>query len=103
MGIGNTIVTIMTPQLSAGKKLLQFNISMMLHAPERVFSDLTVRMNGLLKMLCVFRRQRRIILDVWPSLKGNGILIYIHALLIRLKMRRNIKWLSEKRCRFSNS
>lgn len=41
-------------------------------------------------------RQKRIISDVWPSLKQNGILIYCTCTYSEAENEENLKWLSEK-------
>lgn len=44
--------------------------------------------------LCA-KRQRRILADVWPALKQNGILIYSTCTYNKLENEENIKWLNE--------
>lgn len=44
--------------------------------------------------LCT-KRQRRILADVWPALKQNGILIYSTCTYNRLENEENIQWLNE--------
>ncbi len=44
--------------------------------------------------LCA-KRQRRILADLWPALKENGILIYSTCTYNRLENEDNIKWLNE--------
>lgn len=44
--------------------------------------------------LCA-KRQRRILADVWPALKQNGILIYSTCTYNRLENEENIQWLQE--------
>lgn len=41
------------------------------------------------------KRQRRILADIWPSLKQNGILIYSTCTYNRLENEENLKWLQE--------
>jgi len=41
-------------------------------------------------------RQKRIIMDIWPSLKENGILIYSTCTFNPAENEENIKWLTEK-------
>lgn len=45
--------------------------------------------------LC-YKRQRRILADLWPALKENGILIYSTCTYNRLENEENIQWLSEQ-------
>lgn len=47
-------------------------------------------------MLCSVR-QKRIILDVWPALKENGILIYSTCTFNPDENEKNIKWLTDNR------
>jgi NOL1/NOP2/fmu family ribosome biogenesis protein len=44
--------------------------------------------------LC-FKRQRRILADIWPALKENGILIYSTCTYNRMENEENIRWLKE--------
>lgn len=46
--------------------------------------------------LC-YKRQRRILADVWPSLKENGILIYCTCTYNRLENEENLRWLKEQK------
>lgn len=46
--------------------------------------------------LCA-KRQRRILADVWPALKQNGILIYSTCTYNKLENEENIQWLNEGR------
>lgn len=41
-------------------------------------------------------RQKRILLDIWPALKENGILIYSTCTFNQGENEENIKWLTEK-------
>jgi 16S rRNA C967 or C1407 C5-methylase (RsmB/RsmF family)/NOL1/NOP2/fmu family ribosome biogenesis protein len=41
-------------------------------------------------------RQRRILQDVWPTLKSNGVLIYCTCTYNEHENERNLKWLSEQ-------
>lgn len=45
--------------------------------------------------LC-FKRQRRILADLWPALKENGILIYSTCTYNKLENEENIRWLREQ-------
>ena len=45
--------------------------------------------------LCA-KRQRRILADVWPALKENGILIYSTCTYNKLENEENIKWLNSE-------
>lgn len=50
--------------------------------------------------LCA-ERQRRILSDIWPCLKNEGILIYSTCTYNRLENEENLKWLSEN-CEFES-
>ena len=45
--------------------------------------------------LC-YKRQRRILADIWPSLKENGILIYCTCTYNKLENEENLRWLKEQ-------
>jgi 16S rRNA C967 or C1407 C5-methylase (RsmB/RsmF family)/NOL1/NOP2/fmu family ribosome biogenesis protein len=97
-GIPNTIVTNNDP--SAFTKLACYFDLILVDAPcsgEGMFSDLTVRSEWSPDntTLCS-ERQRRIVMDVWPSLKADCILIYSTCTFNPAENEENIKWLSEK-------
>ena len=46
--------------------------------------------------LIVHERQKRILMDVWPSLKENGMLIYSTCTFNPGENEENIKWLTGK-------
>lgn len=45
--------------------------------------------------LC-YKRQRRILADIWPSLKENGVLIYCTCTYNKLENEENLRWLKEQ-------
>lgn len=45
--------------------------------------------------LC-YKRQRRILADIWPSLKEDGILIYCTCTYNKLENEENLRWLKEQ-------
>jgi 16S rRNA C967 or C1407 C5-methylase (RsmB/RsmF family)/NOL1/NOP2/fmu family ribosome biogenesis protein len=97
-GYGNTIVTNNDPEAFSGLK--EYFDLILIDAPcsgEGMFSDPSVRTEWSPDnaALCS-ERQRRIIMDVWPSLKENGILIYSTCTFNPAENEENIKWLSEK-------
>ena len=97
-GIGNTIVTNNDPV--AFSRLNNYFDLILIDAPcsgEGMFSDLNVRHEWSPDnaALCS-ERQRRIVMDVWPSLKENGILIYSTCTFNPAENEENIQWLSEK-------
>jgi 16S rRNA C967 or C1407 C5-methylase (RsmB/RsmF family)/NOL1/NOP2/fmu family ribosome biogenesis protein len=97
-GRGNTIVTNNDP--TAFNKLNGYFNLILVDAPcsgEGMFSDLSARSEWSPDnaSLCS-ERQRRIIMDVWPSLKENGLLIYCTCTFNPAENEENIKWLSEK-------
>jgi 16S rRNA C967 or C1407 C5-methylase (RsmB/RsmF family)/NOL1/NOP2/fmu family ribosome biogenesis protein len=97
-GRGNTIVTNNDPV--AFSKLSGYFDLILVDAPcsgEGMFSDLSARSEWSTDnaSLCS-ERQRRIIMDVWPSLKENGLMIYCTCTFNPAENEENIKWLSEK-------
>ncbi len=46
--------------------------------------------------LC-YKRQRRILADIWPSLKENGILIYCTCTYNKLENEENLRWLKQQK------
>jgi 16S rRNA C967 or C1407 C5-methylase (RsmB/RsmF family)/NOL1/NOP2/fmu family ribosome biogenesis protein len=97
-GIGNTIVTNNDPVVFSNLKDY-FNL-ILVDAPcsgEGMFSDLNARSEWSPEnaALCT-ERQRRIVMDVWPSLMENGFLIYSTCTFNPAENEENIKWLSEQ-------
>ena len=104
-GMGNTLVTNNDPQ--AFSKLNNYFDLILADVPcsgEGMFSDLTVRSEWSPEnaSLCS-ERQRRIIMDVWPSLKENGILIYSTCTFNPAENEENIQWILENTGAFSVS
>ena len=96
-GYGNTLVTNNDPQ--AFSNLNNYFDLILVDAPcsgEGMFSDLTVRSEWSPEnaTLCS-ERQRRIVMDVWPSLKENGLLIYSTCTFNPAENEENIKWIVE--------
>ena len=99
-GIGNTIVTNSDPEDFS--RLKNYFDLILIDAPcsgEGMFSELTIRNEWSPEnaALCS-ERQRRIVMDTWPSLKENGILIYSTCTFNPAENEENIKWISEKAC-----
>jgi 16S rRNA C967 or C1407 C5-methylase (RsmB/RsmF family)/NOL1/NOP2/fmu family ribosome biogenesis protein len=97
-GIGNTIVTNYDPV--AFSRLNNYFDLILIDAPcsgEGMFSDPNIRREWSPEnaALCS-ERQRRIVMDVWPSLKENGILIYSTCTFNPAENEENIEWLSER-------
>ncbi len=97
-GIGNAIVTNNDPLAFNGLKGY-FDL-ILVDAPcsgEGMFGDQTAisEWSADNAALCS-ERQRRIVLDVWPSLKANGILIYSTCTFNPGENEENIKWLNDK-------
>ncbi|MBA4322559.1 MAG: rRNA methyltransferase [Odoribacter sp.] len=97
-GRGNTIVSNNDP--SVFRNLPGYFDLILADAPcsgEGMFSDQTARneWSDDNAAMCS-ERQRRIVMDVWPSLKGNGVLIYSTCTFNPAENEENIKWLSEK-------
>jgi len=97
-GIPNVIVTRSDP--SSFGRLPGFFDIILADAPcsgEGMFRNLTARnewSEGNAAMCSV--RQKRILMDVWPALKENGILIYSTCTFNPAENEENISWLSEK-------
>lgn len=97
-GLSNCIVTQSDP--SAFNRLAGFFDVIIVDAPcsgEGMFRDKIAinewsEENG---ALCS-DRQRRILMDVWPSLKENGILIYSTCTFNKSENEENIKWLTTR-------
>jgi 16S rRNA C967 or C1407 C5-methylase (RsmB/RsmF family)/NOL1/NOP2/fmu family ribosome biogenesis protein len=97
-GVSNTLVTQNDP--SALGKLTGYFDVVFVDAPcsgEGMFRDDVARREWSEKnaMLCS-ERQKRILMDIWPSLKENGILIYSTCTFNPGENEDNIKWLIEK-------
>ncbi len=97
-GIGNAIVTNNDPL--AFNRLKGYFDLILVDAPcsgEGMFGDQTAisEWSAGNAALCS-ERQRRIVLDVWPSLKANGILIYSTCTFNPGENEENIKWLTDK-------
>jgi 16S rRNA C967 or C1407 C5-methylase (RsmB/RsmF family)/NOL1/NOP2/fmu family ribosome biogenesis protein len=96
-GIGNTIVTNNDP--SSFSSLKEYFDLILIDAPcsgEGMFSDQTVRLQWSLENtnLCS-ERQKRILTDVWPSLKEGGIIIYSTCTFNPSENEENIKWFAD--------
>jgi 16S rRNA C967 or C1407 C5-methylase (RsmB/RsmF family)/NOL1/NOP2/fmu family ribosome biogenesis protein len=97
-GTGNTIVTNNDPE--AFSTLEGYFDIILVDAPcsgEGMFRDQVARSEWSSgnAALCS-DRQKRILMDVWPSLKNGGILIYSTCTFNPAENEENIKWLSEK-------
>ena len=97
-GIPNTMVTRNDP--SAFGKLTGFFDVVFVDAPcsgEGMFRDEVARREWSDKnaILCQ-ERQKRILMDVWPALKEDGILVYSTCTFNPDENERNIEWLIEK-------
>lgn len=97
-GVSNTIVTRNDPSAFSG--LPGFFDVVLVDAPcsgEGMFSD-AVAVNEWSEENTLYcaDRQKRILHDVWPSLKQNGILIYSTCTFNPGENEKNIKWLTEK-------
>ena len=42
-------------------------------------------------------RQKRILMDIWPAIKDDGILIYSTCTFNPAENEENVKWLSERK------
>jgi 16S rRNA C967 or C1407 C5-methylase (RsmB/RsmF family)/NOL1/NOP2/fmu family ribosome biogenesis protein len=97
-GIGNTVVTNNDP--SAFSKLKGYFDLILIDAPcsgEGMFSDTAVRSEWSVDnaSLCA-DRQRRIVMDVWPSLKASGFMVYSTCTFNPVENEENIKWFTEQ-------
>jgi 16S rRNA C967 or C1407 C5-methylase (RsmB/RsmF family)/NOL1/NOP2/fmu family ribosome biogenesis protein len=98
-GLSNTIVTRNDP--AAFKNLHGYFDMILVDAPcsgEGMFSNRKAVDEWSVEntTLCSVR-QKRIILDVWPALKENGILIYSTCTFNPDENEKNIKWLTDNR------
>ena len=96
-GLGNTIVSNNDPE--AFTKLNEYFDLILIDAPcsgEGMFSDNAVRLEWSPEnaSLCS-ERQKRILKDVWPALKENGLLIYSTCTFNPAENEENIKWLTD--------
>jgi NOL1/NOP2/fmu family ribosome biogenesis protein len=97
-GLGNTLVSNNDPEAFSG--LNDYFDMILVDAPcsgEGMFSDQSVRDEWSQEnaILCS-ERQKRIVMDIWPSLKGNGILIYSTCTFNPAENEEVIKWLSDE-------
>lgn len=96
-GMGNTSVTQNDP--AAFASLADFFDIIIVDAPcsgEGMFHDeVAVREWSAANAQMCSERQRRILSDVWPSLKPGGVLIYSTCTFNSAENEQNIKWLSE--------
>jgi NOL1/NOP2/fmu family ribosome biogenesis protein len=98
-GIGNVLVTQNDP--SAFSRLESYFDVILVDAPcsgEGMFRDEVARNNWseANANLCA-ERQKRILSDVWPALKENGLLIYCTCTFNPLENEKNIEWLIENK------
>jgi NOL1/NOP2/fmu family ribosome biogenesis protein len=97
-GTSNTIVTQTDP--SAFGNLKGFFDLMLIDAPcsgEGMFRDpVAIREWSEENALLCSERQKRILMDSWPSLKEGGVLIYSTCTFNPAENEHNIKWLTEK-------
>lgn len=96
-GLGNTIVTQNDP--SAFTSLTGFFDVIIIDAPcsgEGMFRDETARneWSPANAKLCS-ERQRRILMDVWPALKKDGIIIYSTCTFNPAENEQNVAWMIE--------
>jgi 16S rRNA C967 or C1407 C5-methylase (RsmB/RsmF family)/NOL1/NOP2/fmu family ribosome biogenesis protein len=97
-GLSNVIVTQNDP--SDFKRLPGFFDVILADAPcsgEGMFRDkIAVKEWSVENTLLCSERQKRILREVWPALKENGILIYSTCTFNPEENEKNIKWLSER-------
>jgi 16S rRNA C967 or C1407 C5-methylase (RsmB/RsmF family)/NOL1/NOP2/fmu family ribosome biogenesis protein len=98
-GLGNTLVTQNDP--SAFGRLSGFFDIIIVDAPcsgEGMFrGETAVREWSALNMVHCSERQKRILMNVWPALKENGILVYSTCTFNPGENEENIKWLKGKK------
>jgi 16S rRNA C967 or C1407 C5-methylase (RsmB/RsmF family)/NOL1/NOP2/fmu family ribosome biogenesis protein len=98
-GEGNTIVTSSDP--SEFKEFKGYFDVMLVDAPcsgEGMFRDpIAVKEWSVSNTVLCAERQKRILLDAWPSLKENGILIYSTCTFNPSENEEQVKWLVENR------
>ena len=97
-GAGNTIITNSDP--SAFSKMKGYFDIILTDAPcsgEGMFRDpVAVKEWSLKNTALCSERQRRILSDVWPSLKNSGILIYSTCTFNEEENEENISWFAEQ-------
>jgi 16S rRNA C967 or C1407 C5-methylase (RsmB/RsmF family)/NOL1/NOP2/fmu family ribosome biogenesis protein len=97
-GSGNTIVTQNDPAFF-GKLKGYFDL-ILVDAPcsgEGMFrTDIAVREWSVENTNHCSERQKRILLDIWPALKENGLLVYSTCTFNSAENEENIKWLTDK-------
>jgi len=97
-GCGNTLVTQNDPS-ALGRLTGYFDI-IVIDAPcsgEGMFrSDIAVNEWSISNTVHCAERQKRIVMDVWPALRQNGILVYSTCTFNPGENEENIKWLTEK-------
>jgi 16S rRNA C967 or C1407 C5-methylase (RsmB/RsmF family)/NOL1/NOP2/fmu family ribosome biogenesis protein len=97
-GCGNTLVTQNDP--SAFSSLTGYFDIIVVDAPcsgEGMFrSEIAVNEWSVANTIHCAERQKRIVMDVWPALKQNGILVYSTCTFNPGENEDNIKWLTEK-------
>jgi 16S rRNA C967 or C1407 C5-methylase (RsmB/RsmF family)/NOL1/NOP2/fmu family ribosome biogenesis protein len=97
-GLSNTIVTLNDP--SSFKMLPGFFDLILTDAPcsgEGMFRDrIAIREWSVENTALCAERQKRILMDVWPALKENGLLIYSTCTFNPGENEKNIKWLTGK-------
>jgi len=96
-GFPNTIVTCNDPS-EAGRLKGYFDL-ILVDAPcsgEGMFRDIKAREEWSEEntLLC-YKRQRRILLDIWPALKEDGILVYSTCTFNPAENEGNVKWLTD--------
>jgi 16S rRNA C967 or C1407 C5-methylase (RsmB/RsmF family)/NOL1/NOP2/fmu family ribosome biogenesis protein len=98
-GSGNTLVTQSDP--SAFGKIPGYFDIIVVDAPcsgEGMFrTEIALKEWSLANTLHCSDRQKRILMDVWPSLKENGILVYSTCTFNPGENEENIKWLIEQK------
>jgi len=97
-GLSNCIVTQSDP--SSFSRLAGFFDLILIDAPcsgEGMFRDqIAINEWSVENTALCAERQRRILMDVWPALKENGILIYSTCTFNTAENEENIKWLTLK-------
>jgi len=97
-GSGNTVITQNDP--SAFGRLSGYFDIILVDAPcsgEGMFrSEIALNEWSVGDTLHCAERQKRIVMDVWPALKQNGILVYSTCTFNPGENEENIKWLTEK-------
>ena len=97
-GCGNTLVTQNDP--AAFSRLTGYFDIIVVDAPcsgEGMFrSEIAVNEWSVGNTIHCAERQKRIVMDVWPALKQNGILVYSTCTFNPGENEENIKWLTEK-------